>query len=79
MKWASLVLMTQKLLYCGPWITGSGKGMCSLQMWNEGRVETARLAEASYAVLWPYSVPEIGPSAPRLHLNYLERKGLQGL
>jgi len=35
--------------------------------------------KASYAVLWPYSVPEIGPSAPRLHLNYLGRKGLQGL
>lgn len=52
--------------------------MSSLQMWKE-EWKLLGLPKASCAVLWPYSVPETGPSAPRLHLSYLGAKGLQGL
>lgn len=79
MKWASLVSFDDsKALLLWPldnWVMKKSYPVYSCGMKED--LETAGLAKASF--LWLYSVPEIEPSAPRLHLNYLGRKGFQGL
>lgn len=78
MKWASLVSFDDsKALLLWPldnWVMKK-----SYPVYSCGMIEDLETNRLRHPVLWLYSVPETEPSAPRLHLNYLGRKGLQGL